>query len=297
MSRRLAISGIVVGALGCTHAGIVSSRQCGDSTAPRIVRLTQSEVWSRTAVGRDTVFAEHGVAAASIERAGKRIQASRQMLEDLTGRSAPPISVVLLEHRPNNIDVYPDGTGHIAWPYSADADLHGLVHEWTHSLVHDALRARMDARARYLEDGLCDLLEELVERQIASTAPTRAESSLKRLVAQCDAGARGAHDLFDLSSEYDARSEQARDDQCKRDPVLGYTLGLAYWLDHLERQPLLVPQFFRSLHDIGGNAEQIANWIERASPGGLSARSIEVCEAARVIRNHLSPAHSVGPAQ
>jgi hypothetical protein len=266
-------------------------------TVPRIVRLTESEVWSRTTVGRDTVFAEHGVAAASIARAGKRIQASRQMLEDLTGRSAPPMSVVLLELRPNSIDVYPDRAGQIAWPYAADADLHGVVHEWTHSLIHEALRARMDTRARYLEDGLCDLLEDLVERRIAGTEPTLAENRLKGLAAQCDAGARGAHDLFDLSSEYDARSEQARDDQCKRDPVLGYALGLAYWLDHLERQPLLVPQFFRSLPDIGGNAEQVATWIERASPGGLSARNIEVCEAARVIRNHLRPAPSVAPAQ
>jgi hypothetical protein len=214
--------------------------------------------------GVDRVYAERGVPDEEARAAAELLAAERAALEELLGERPPPLAVALLATEDGVTRAAGDAEGRSVWtlkPSQRQDDIQRIgtvVHEWMHAFLKTRYRlddAIKDAGLRYLEDGFCELMAELVYERLRGAGPSsQAAARLKelkgaKLPAEIDLLALGERDS---PGRYGSMYEFMRS-LCRKDSGAGYALGLAFWLAALDESPARLREFLQRL-DAGGYA-------------------------------------------
>jgi hypothetical protein len=252
------------------------------------------ERWPQRDFGPDRVYAEASVAPEAMQRTGNHLAHARALFTELTGTPPPPIGVVI-----SKVDGFATGSqdraGRPIWRVAEaavmdDSGLNTVVHEWTHGVMRQLLPGSNDERSRYVEDGLCELTSHLAYERAQATdgSPVAADraSELARFAK------RPRFDLVALATQFSAGQGVTLFDQLAMtcsdtEVVVGYGLGLAFWLEQLDQNPELLRELFQRLRQAerpGGAALiEVSDAISRPR-GALHDMVVE--RALHTLRTH-----------
>lgn len=241
------------------------------------------------------VYVQDGVATESVEKVGRILAQARSIFLDLTGAPPPAIGVALSKAQHLASTGMQDPAGATIWPVSESelADDHAMltvVHEWTHAVMATVLTGARDERSRYLEDGLCEVVSHLTYERFRSTRGSSvAAGRADELVAS---EKRSSFDLAKLSMQYGPANGLTLFDQLASacdDPqvVIGYGLGMAFWLQQMDRDPAILQRLFQRLRQTKQPGAQafIDASDELSQPRG-AMRSVDVDHAIEILRAH-----------
>ena len=283
----------VIAFSGCTRFGMATGK-C-NSTAPMIrIDVRNTERFDAIDVGPDRIYFEQGVSREAADAMATLLSQARPSLLQTTGVTPPPRNLALLLGDPDNFETPPDREGrHVhalrARDYRKPEETIGVVvHEWTHEIV-DAVHGRADNDARYLEDGLCDLVASLVEEAVRREAPSSVLCSRAKELTAGVATHPPVADLVHLAKEMDVQGrpfenmESVAKRFCSLDEAWGYALGLAYWIDRLRERPDIVRLYLRQARNMDSRAGERFSWLDRAAPGQLVSQSLIIAKAIDVL--------------
>jgi hypothetical protein len=244
--------------------------------------------------GPDRVYAERGVAAEAVQRTGERLAHARALFVELTGAPPPAIGVMLTKIEAPSMGSQ-DRAGRVVWPVSEPSVANGsglltLVHEWTHAVMHELLTGERNDRARYVEDGLCEVMSHLAyERAHGTRGSPRAADRAAELVAFAK---HPSFDLLSLGEQFSMAKGLSVFDQfasiCSDARVtIGYGLGFAFWLEQLDRDPDVLQRLFADLRKVKRPGDQafIAAADALSQPRG-AMRNVDVARAITTLRSH-----------
>lgn len=270
-----------------------------DEVGKPVTRITAVAVdaFDFTDSGPDRVYSEPGVDPAERTRVAALLSEERALLAQLSGASPPPVAALLLAKDGGVRTSADDAAGRQVWTIAPsrlhdDRELVGsFTHEWTHSLLQKRFRYGSSQETRYVEDGLCELMAHLAcvrIRKSGASSPV-ASSRLDELLAQKDLPARA--DLLALSRAHDFRRYPTLPDAivggCEQDAVVGYGLGLAWWLDRYDVDPSFPVRFFDAFRrDRDPGPLRLAHVLDGMAGDGLQLRSVDVQYAEKVLQRH-----------
>jgi hypothetical protein len=250
------------------------------------------------------LYAEPGTDPAALERMAKLLTREREILRALVGHEPPVLRVAIVT---GERKVMQDADGEPVWTISrSDVDrdraaVATLVHEWTHAIAKQQGLTGDDS-TRFFEDGLCDLLAHLALRALRPQQPSPLLEERRRALDLHANGLGARVDLLALGGKLSDRAEGSNSFEaitaafCNNPlTIAGYSLGLAYWLEHLERNPRLVREFFAKLTpDIGKSGTALVNLVESLAPKASRASAFEVRRARATLRR--APTFAMIPA-
>jgi hypothetical protein len=245
------------------------------------------------ASGVDRVYVGADVDPVLGVAAGRELASIRTDYVAVTGIEPPPIAIALLVD-PLNLRTPHDREGRPVWTIDApqfarDGDLSLIAHEQTHAILRR--RFPEDARARFVEEGLGNLVAHLVMKRAAHRS--RVVEAMRSVLEV--AALAPTVDLLELGARFDPKRYASAiafmQAMCKRADdgttslsFVGYALGLAYWLDRSDRRPTL-------LREVVAKKPLTLDAlfaITEAGEEGLSARQIDVAAAHVVLVHHAS---------
>jgi len=268
----------------CEEGGSIDSRD--PSTFPS------------SALGPDVVYAEPGVSEDEIESSAALLAQQRAELARLFGRPPPSVGVLLLAGVPEKtIRLSPDREGRMVWTLSPServsdrSQIGAIVHEWTHEVLRENFGLVPNDDARYLEDGLCELIAQRVHLAIRKTPKGSAADDRKREFQKRERPIE-SFDLIELAraNTHRMRAENLatvldslRDDVChpRGDSVLGYQVGLAWWLSQSDADPNFLKKTLAALEE---NPDLEA--VLRAYQPGLDMNALPFDAVGALLKRH-----------
>lgn len=274
------------------------SGACDDrARSPRKVSVQDATVWTARDVGPDRVYSESGIGEEKPTAVADLLSKARSILAELTDLPPPPIAIALIQGPLGSLQAANDMDGRPIWPLEAnttnDNDIGLIVHEWTHSILRKNFKFEGDQRSRYIEDGLCELMSHLVLSRVRNSSGSEIAKNRLVTLEMVRSKYPPVVNLTELSQSFHGSRYKGMLDillaQCNVGGTFGYSLGLAYWLDHLDSRPDLVRMFFSKLRTgVGTSTQALIKTVDEISPVGLTATAIDVAGAAAVLQRHIS---------
>lgn len=273
---------------------------CRDLSKPaKRIDVSDAGKWAVAQSGPDRVYSERDVSADDVAKVVELLAQERRLLTELAGANPPAMAVALMREEAAATSGLPDGEGRTVWPFGTadlanDRQIIGtLVHEWMHSILHDA-GFDGSAHTRFIEDGLCELVAHQVEsrvrgRPFSQTSRARLEELNSRA-----AGQPKIVNLLELSERFDVGRYGSGVDaflaMCRESELLGgYSLGLAFWLDRLDSNPDVTRQWMDQLRRQHPDAVQWAAAANALPHQTIDAQSVAVADALVLLARHAGP--------